>query len=243
MMWGGPWKLNSLDLSTVALHVGVVDLLGGPSFRDPGITVVGRDGVVDDPLAPLGPWTFTLRVVYKWEDQSGVDGVVGGRNLVLRELYKTPTLYASVPRWGAVSAPVKLVADPQPGSERNEWLYMLRSPYGGFKDVSETSQTGTPPTAVTSGVKPIHDPVLIFSAAGTYELTWGNGRKFTVVASAGPTYPVTVDVGAGTIVDDAAADASGDVSFSDPAWLILEAGATLSHTATSEVTLKWRNLW
>lgn len=240
------WKINTLDLKTVCSFAGIDGPIGGPSFRDPGTFIVGRDGVEEDEDAPLGPWTFNFRCVFPWSDMSGDDAVIAGRNAVLRELYKpAPVLFWTPPRIAvATRTPVRLVGEPMM-TGRNEYVFPLRSRIGGFQNVSAASASGSPPTVVTSGTKPISDATLVFSAAGTYELTWPNGRKFTIVAASGPTYPVTINLEGRdpVITDNASANASGAVSFSDPSYLILPAGTTLSHTATVSVTLSWRNLW
>lgn len=238
------WKIDTLELDTVASFVGI-DIWDGPGFIDSGTKIPGVDGVEHDPLAPLAPWQFGLRVVFNWSDGTGDDALLEGRNKVLAALYKpAPVLYATIGRSvGAVRTPVKLVGSPVRGGDRNEYVFPLRSPIGGFQDASASTATGTPPTVVTKGTKRIADPVVTFSADGTYTHTWTNGRKFEIVAGSGPTYPVVVDVGARTVVDDDALDAASAVEFSDDSWLMLEAAATLSQTASVEVTVAWRNLW
>lgn len=244
------WKLNSLnlspDLATPVASAVFIEGWTGPSVLDPGIEIPGRDGVDEDPLAPRGPWSFQLHVVFPWADQSGDDYVLEGRNKVLAELYRPdPMLYVTIGRGvGAVRTPVRLVADPFLGGDRNHYVFTLRSRLGGFQDVSASTASGTPPTVTTKGVRPITDPTIQFAAAGTYKHTWSSGRVFEITVDSGPTFPVTIDVGARSIVDDAAADAAGAVTFSDPeAWLMLEHASMISQTATSAVTLSWRNRW
>src|SRR5690606_36040087 len=110
-------------------------------------------------------------------------------------------------------------------------------PTGSWQDAAESSASGTPPTVVTSGDRRIDDPILVMSAPGVFELTDPDGVVYTVTATSGPDYPIVIDVGAGSVVDDSEADARDAVSFSHRAWLRLEPGVTQSITSTVACTV------
>lgn len=251
MAWNYADKLNNLSLATVAQVVRFSDE-GGNANTDPGVAIPGRPGVVIDPEAPDGPKVATLITLLRHTSSTGevthTDGKAGHvfENLskIKKELFKPATYTRTYPHVGTVIATnVRLIADPKPGQVRHEYQWTLLIPEGTWKDNTESTQTGTPPTVTTKGDRWIHDPILILAAAGTFTYTDSAGTEYEVSAASGPTYPITIDVGAGTIVDDAGADASGKVTFSHRARLRLEPGASLSLASDVEATLKWRNRW
>ena len=164
---------------------------------------------------------------------------------IQRELARPECIWTrTFPHAGTLRAPVRLFGEPAPEQARHIYLFPLVIPTGSWQDNVESSESGDPPTVTTSGTRRIPDPVLIFSAAGTFGYTTSTGIEYEVEAESGPTYPVAIDVGAGTIKDDNGDDASEHVAFSRPRdWLQLEPDATLSLSADVSVTLKWRNRW
>lgn len=250
-MWNYAYKLNNLVLSTVATSVRV-EVEGGGSFPDTGVRIPGRDGVHVDTETAYGPLILTLRTLLRYTSSTGTithsDGAAGhvyeNFSKIKKELAKPAVLSRTAPHVGAVEARnVRLITDPVPSDIRIAFLWSLLVPEGTWRDSAESTATGTPPSVTTKGDRAIPDPVLIFSAAGEFEYTAGDGTEYTVTASSGPTYPVTIDVGAGTVVDDNAADARSAVEFSHPSWMRLDPGSALSLTSTVETTLKWRNRW
>lgn len=251
MGWDYDWKLNNLALDTVATSVRI-ESEGGNSNTDGGIRIPGRDGVVIDPEAPDGAVVLTLRTILRYTNSSGAvthtDGKAGHvyENLskIKKELYRPATLTRTAPHMGTVVArDVRLIADPTPGELRHIYLWSLLVPEGTWRDNTESTATGTPPTVTTLGNRRISDPILILSAAGEFEYTASDGTVYTITGASGPTYPVTIDVGEGTVIDDDEEDASGSVTFSHRSWLRLDPGSNLSLTSAVEATLKWRNRW
>jgi hypothetical protein len=83
----------------------------------------------------------------------------------------------------------------------------------------------------------------VFASATTITHTHADGVVESITAAAGPTYPVTVDVGAGTILDSSGtpADVRGSVTFTQPWWLRLDPDGAQTFTGTG--TIKYRNRW
>lgn len=251
MGWNYADKLNSLTLAHVAEVVRFSDE-GGNSNTDPGVAIPGLPGVTIDPEAPDGPKIATLITLLRYTSSSGSVTHTDGRpghvfeNLskIKKELFKPATYTRTYPHVGTVVARnVRLIGDPKPGQVRHEYQWTLLIPEGTWRDNTESTATGTPPTVTTKGDRWIHDPILVLSAAGTFKYTDSAGVEYEIEGESGPSYPVTIDVGAGTILDNGAADASGKVTFSHRAKLRLEPGASLSLTSTASATLKWRNRW
>lgn len=251
MAWDYADKINNLALKDVAKVVRL-ESEGANSNPDAGLAVPGHAGVIVDPRAPFGPKVITLRTVLRWTNKDGLvnhtDGQAGhifeNKAKIDAELAGLATYERTYPHIGTVVAEnVRLIADPTPGDVRNAYLWPLLIPSGTWKDKTESTATGTPPTVTTKGTRHIYDPVLIMSGAGEFEYTNGDGTVFTVTAAAGPTYPVTIDVGAGTVIDDDDQSARSAVTFSQTPWLVLDPASSLSLTADVECTLKWRNQW
>lgn len=250
MTWDYATALNSLDLEDVATFATIEDELPS-SFTDPGFSIPGRDGIVFDPEAGFGPLVATLRVHLRWTDENGAvnhgDGAAGhiyeNLSLLKRELNKpAPVLTRTLPHIGNVRAVVKSVTPGLVGEQRHVYVFPLTVPSGSWQDASESSDSGTPPTGViTTGDRRIFDPRLSLSAAGTYTVTDADSVTYSVVAASGPSYPIVVDVGARTVVDNTSADARGSVEFSHPAWVRLSPNHT--HTVTGSCTVYWRNRW
>ena len=160
------------------------------------------------------------------------------------ELAKPVTvLQRNTPDMGTVSTEVKLTGDPYQGGMHHEFFWPLTGPKGSWKTVAASSSTGTPPTITTLGTRRIDDPVIELAAVGELEVTGPDGVTYKIEGEAGPDYPVTIDVGARTVIDDSAADARGEVVFSHRAWLRL--WPSTAHTVTSDVacTVTWHNRW
>lgn len=253
MSWDFDYALNSLDLSDVCTAVRI-EAEGGSSFRDSGYQIPGRDGVEFDDEAPYGPLSLVLRTVLRYTNASGAvthsDGAAGHVYENLKKIKAElagpgeASLTRTVPHIGDVRLLCKLVGDPTPAGQQHVYLWPLTAPSGSWQDAAESSDTGNPPTGVTTtGDRIIFDPRLSISAAGETEFTLGDGTVYTVTAAAGPTYPVVVDVGAGTVVDDNGDDAAGDVTFSHEHWFRLHSNETATLTTDNAVTVFWRNRW
>jgi hypothetical protein len=250
MSWTTQDALNTLDLADVATHAQVEDELPSP-FVDPGVVIPARDGVLFDPAAPFAPLVATLRVHLRWTDPDGdithVDGEVGhireNLSLIKRELNKpAPVWSRTLEHIGAVRAVVKSNTPGFVGAQRHVYHFPLTIPSGSWQDASESSDTGSPATGViTLGDRRIHDPRVSLPSSGARTITDADGIVYTITAAAGPTYPVVIDVGAGTIVDNASADASGALTFSHPEWFRLSPNHT--HAITGSGTWFWRNRW
>lgn len=230
--------LGSLTLSDVCEDVRIEDESGG-YFADMGHQIPGRPGVQYDDDADLAPLVLSMRVILKATDApqnlSKIKAELRKSGLVA---LKRTLSYPS----NQIRAMVKLVTKPIQ-TDPVVYTFILTAPSGSWQDASESSETGNPPTATTSGDTEIHDPRLTISAAGETEVTLSDGTVYTITAAAGPTYPVVVDVGAGTVLDNGGADAAGDVAFSHEHWLRLDADSAVSITTDNSVTLHWRNRW
>lgn len=257
MSWDYSYALNgNLTLSDVCTAVRV-EAEGGASFRDAGYQIPGRDGVQLDDEAPYGPLSLVLRTILRYTNSSGAvthsDGEAGHvfENLSkIKAEFAGPglaTLTRTVPDIGDVRALCKLTGNPFQGSQKHIFHWPLTIPSGSWQDASESSDTGDPPTGVTTtGDRVIFDPRLSISAAGETEFTLGDGTVYTITAAAGPTYPVVVDVGAGTAVDNAGADALGSITFTGDKsehWFRLHPNETASLTTDNAVTVYWRDRW
>ncbi|MCI0544221.1 MAG: hypothetical protein L0Z49_07205 [Actinobacteria bacterium] len=250
--WDEAWQLNSLVLADVASSIRV-ESEGGSGFADPGIAIPGRDGIRLDDLSPLAPMTLMLRLLLRYTDENGAvnhaDGEAGhvyeNFSLVQRELAGRGlhSLKRTRPHAGQVEALCKLIGDPTPGDIRIAYLFPLAVPSGSWRSVTESSATGNPPVVTTGGSRDIWDPIIILSAASTVTVTASDGTEYEIVGGAGPTYPVTVDVGEGTVTDDNGDDARGDVTFTRQEWCRLEANTAISIATTASTTVKWRNRW
>lgn len=252
MSWDYAHALNSLSLSDVATFATIEDETPSP-YSDPGVSIPGRDGRQYDPEAPFSPLVVTLRVHLRWTSAAGTvthaDGEGGHirENLskVKAELNKPePVLTRTIEHVGDVRAVVKMNTPALVGAQRHVYIFPLTVPSGSWQDAAESSDSGNPPLAVTTtGDREISDPRLSISAAGATTVTLGDGTVYTITAAAGPTYPVVVDVGAGTVLDNVGADAAGDVTFDHEHWFRLAANETATLTTDNTVTVFWRNRW
>ena len=248
--WAWTYTAGGLTLLDVAKHVRIEEE-GGSYFADAGVTIPGRDGIQYDDEAPRAPLDLTLRTVLRYTDAAGAvtdpDGAAGHvlDNLSqLKQVFATPglvTLTRTAPHLGTQRALAKLVGKPFTGEQRHIYRWPLSVPSGSWQAASESDDTGDPPTGVTvGGDTVVFDPRMSISAAGVTVVTLGDGTEYTITANAGPVYPVVVDVGAGTIVDDNGDDASGDVTFDHEHWFRLHPGETATLTTDNPVTVYWR---
>ncbi|HEY7824596.1 MAG TPA: hypothetical protein VIG24_17270, partial [Acidimicrobiia bacterium] len=229
---------------------------GGGSFADQGVRIPGRDGVDLDDRAPFGAMLLPLKKVLRYTNDAGAvthaNGAAGHVKLNLSEIKKRYNrgavfLRRTDPDVGRQRALVKAMTDPMPGGRRERFVYrwVLMCASGSWQDNTATTQAAG--SLSTSGDKRIFDPVVSIGAAGTLIYTSAiDGTTYTITAASGPTFPVTVDVGAGTVVDDADVDASGAVTF-DPGtpWLMLDPDSTTAITGTAAATssVTYRNRW
>lgn len=251
MSWDYAHALNSLDLSDVATFATIEDETPSP-YNDPGVQIPGRDGRQYDSEAPFSPLVVTLRVHLRWTSAAGTvthaDGEGGhireNLSLIKAELNKPePVLARTLEHIGAVRATVKMNTPPIVGAQRHVYVFPLTVPAGSWQDSTESSNSGAPATGVTTtGDREISDPRVSLAAAGTFTVTKSDGTVYTIVAAAGPTYPVVIDVGAGTVTDNGGNDARGDVTFDHQHWFRLSANHT--HTITGgSAEWFWRNRW
>lgn len=251
MTWDYELAVNSLDLIDIATFATIENEVPS-AFGDVGVSIPGRPGVEYDPAAPFMPLVATLRVHLRWTDEDGAithtDGAAGhiyeNLSLLKAELNKTaPIIYRTIPHAGDLRATFKSVTPGFVGQQRHVYNFPLVIPSGSWQSVTETSETGNPPAVETEGDREVHDPRLSISAAGTTTITGSDGIGYTIVASSGPTYPIVVDVGAGTVIDAAAADARGHVAFSHQNWLRLQPKDTPTISTSVAVTVMWRDRW
>lgn len=251
--WDWAYNLNqNLDLADVANGIRVEEE-GGGGFVPFGQPLPGRDGIDLDDDPPHSPLELNLRLIMRWTAGDGTvthaDGEPGhileNLTLVKRELaVPTPVLYRTAPNAGDQQAPCRLAGRPFVGDLRHIYHFPLTVPSGSWQQAGTISTaTGSPPAVTTSGDRRIWDPTIVLSGAQTFTLTDADGTVYTIVAAAGPTYPVTIDVGAGTILDDNGADARGDITFDHDAWCRIAANSTPTISAPSGATIQWRDRW
>ena len=239
--------LGSLTLSNVATDVIVEDEYGG-AYVDGGAHIPHKDGVRLDPQAPYSARTITLKTILRYTAAGGTvthtDGAAGhvyeNLHLIQKELAPSGlvTFARTVPHIGAVRALVRLLDAPQ-ANPAHVVRWILTCPSGSWQDAAQTSEATTGVT--TGGNRRIHDPLIVFASATTITHTATDGTVSSITAAAGPTYPVTVDVGAGTILDNGSVDVRGSVTFTQPWWLRLDPDGAQSFTGTG--TIKYRNRW
>jgi hypothetical protein len=252
----GEFAIGELDLVDVADCVLISDWAGS-FFNDGGNRIPGRDGILFDPLAPWAELIFMLTTWVRLTDESGSCQVDHGdgrwghmfENLSKIKLALNPglvTLYAAFPHLGPVQSLVKSVTKPvQLNPQYRSFQWMLTSPAGSWQSQTLQSATGNPPAVTTGGDRTIYDPIIILSAAGTFQLTAADGTVYLITGAAGPTYPVTINVGAGTVFDSAGtpADARGDVTFTHQQWCRLSPGAAQVIATSVPCTVQWRDRW
>lgn len=246
MSWDFSYTLGSLTLADVAKHV-IVLSEGGGGWEESTYKIPNLDGRRNDDLGTRGPMDLDLRVLLRGTNAAGAithaDGEAGHyyENLSLIKAELNGGLVAlgrTAPHIGDVRAMVKLFMRP---IRENQIMYRLplSCPSGSWQDAAESSAASSAVT--TSGDVRIHDPIIEFAGAGTLTHTATDGTVSSITAESGPTYPVTVDVGAGTVLDNGGADARGEVSFSQPWWLRMDPDGAQSFTGTA--TIRWRNRW
>lgn len=253
MSWDWDWQLDDLDLVDVATDV-ILEDEGGASIAETPVRIPGRDGVYVDPRAPRGPMMLPLRIVFRYTDDTGAvthtNGAAGHIKENLSEVKKRfarglVPLRRTDPHAGRQRALVKALADPVPGGRQGRHVYrwILLCPSGSWQDNDETEQAAG--SLSTSGDVPIFDPIVEVGAAGTLIYAALDGTTYTITAVSGPTFPVTVDVGAGTIIDDAGEPAGGAISFSDGRWLVLDPDRAqgMTGTAAGSSSVRYRNRW
>lgn len=254
MTWAYEYETQTEDLLDYCSGV-TIEAEGGSGLVGGNIAVGFQDGERWEPKT-YGPLTIPLKTVIRRRNRNGTvthgNGEAGHfqQNFnTLKKLFGQPGLKYLLredPDAGSIRAAFELLGEPQKGEERNVYYWHLRVPSGSWEDQSESSQgPGSPPSVTTGGTRRILDPTIVFAAAGTYTYTNGAGEEFKIIAAAGPTYPVTVshDNGEWTAVDNASADAAPYVTCEHPAVMVYDPDSALSHTATSNVTISWRNRW
>lgn len=251
MTWDYQNKVNSLALSDIATFATIEDETPS-AFSDTGMSIPGRPGVEFDPLADPSPLVVTLRVHLRWTNKDGgvthTDGAAGHiyENLskLKAELAKpAPIFYRTVPHAGAVRAVFKSNTPGLVGQQRHVYQFPLTIPSGSWQAATESSNSGAPATGVTTlGDRTIWDPRVSLAAAGTFTIV-ANGITYSIVAAAGPTYPIVIDVGAGTATATGGANALGAITFSHEHWFRLQPGHTHVVTGGSSATWYWRSRW
>lgn len=244
---------DSVDLNNYCTDVLIEDESGGGKAG--GNTVVGfLDGERSEPKT-YAPLDVVLKTVLRYTNSAGavthLDDAAGHvfENLSeLKLLFGQPgtkTLTRDAPDYGAVKAVFEMIAAPIMGEARHIFYWPLRIPSGSWQDEAESTATGNPPAVTTGGNRRIHDPEIVFSAAGSFTYTNTTGEVFAVTVASGPTFPVTVsqDNGEWTAVDNAAADAAQYVTATNPAVMMFDPDSVLSIVTTVSCTVNWRNRW
>lgn len=235
------WGLGSLDLSDVCSSVTLRDE-GGGSWVDSSYRVPSIDGARVDPKGPLAPMNLVLQLML---DEDYSTGMWMGLSAIKAELRKRSlvALTRTIPDGStglAQRAMVRQFAPLTRGPNHITYLLPLMVPSGSWQDASETSVASG--SIVTLGDTSIHDPVLVFASAGTATYTETDGTVSSVTVASGPTFPVTVDVGAGTAIDNGSTDVRGYVTYTQPWGIRLEPGRSGGFSGTA-VTVKYRNRW
>lgn len=140
---------------------------------------------------------------------------------------------------GTVQADVELVGAPRTSQDRFTYIFQLRAVDGVWEDSVVTTVSGTAPTIVTSGDRPIGDPTITFSAPGTATLVtdWGTSNMGwegtgTAIVRCGPR---TVRK-AGVLQDSL-------FTIDQPWWFRFAPNTTVNLTSTVSVTVDYKNKW
>jgi len=251
--WTYQYAAQTVSLLDYCTAVTVVDESGGGKVgADLDVAYMDGQRWVEK---TYGPMIIPLKTILRYTDKNGLVNHTNGsaghvyENLhALKLLFEAPGLKyltRTDPHAGAVRAEFELAGEPVLGEMRHIFIWPLRVPSGSWQDASESSATGNPPTITTKGTRRIHDPVLVFPAAATISYTAGDGTKYEVSVSAGPTFPVTIQNvnGEWIATDNAGNDAWPYVDTTHPAVMRLDPASSISLTTTGTVTVKWRNRW
>ena len=254
MSWVYSYQTDSVDLLDYCDAV-VIENEGGSGKRGSNLAVGFLDGERWEPKN-YGPLDLVLKTTLKYSNASGlithVDGAAGHVFENLSEMKKLMTqpglkyLTRTAPDYGSVRAAFEMIGPPLiPPAERIAVYWPLRVPSGSWQTVTQSTATGNPPAATTGGNRQISDPELVFSGAGTFTYTAGDGQVYQVSVATGPTFPVTLtnDNGEWVATATGGADAAPYVTAGHPAVLVLDPDSALSISTTVSVTLRWRNRW
>lgn len=201
-----------------------------------------------------GAANIILSTVIRYTDEDGVvdheDGKPGHFMENLAALHRLlgqgrRYLYRTAPHAGSQRLLFESVTDPVTGDDKPEYRWVLRSLSGSWQSVTQQTATGNPPSVTTGGNRPIFDPEISLSAAGSFKYTNGEGEEFEIVVAAGPTFPVTLSLvnGEWQAKDNGGFDASQVVTVSHPAVMRFDPAASLSITTSTTCTVRWRNRW
>lgn len=255
MSWDEALTLGSLTLADVAKAAWLEDE-GGGAWIDSTYRVPNLDGRAHDPGGPLGPMDLELRVVLRRTGPGGAithpngeyGHVVENLSKIKKEL-RSPSLVAlgrTDPHRGQIRAMVKQIAPALRRGDSQAYGFLLNCPSGSWQDAAESvAGPGVSPAVTTRGDTRIHDPIIVFSAAGTFTHTDSAGVESEIVAAAGPTYPVTVQQidGKWRVTDNTGADARDAVTPSQPWWIRFEPDLLQTIVTDVSVTVRWRNRW
>lgn len=255
MSWTYDYEAQSVDLLDYCSSVSIPDESGG-GLAGANTRVGFLDGERWEPKN-YGPMTLQLKTILRYTNSSGaVTHTNGEAGHVYENLHNLKLLFGQPglkyltrddPHAGAVRAAFELVGEPQVGEMRHIFYWPLRIPSGSWQSETQSSAgPGAPPTVNTSGNRRIHDPQIVFAAAGTFTYTNAAGKVYSITAAAGPTYPVTLSRSNGewTSTDNASADAAPYLTVTQPDVLVLDPNTnSLSMTSSSNVTISWRNRW
>lgn len=235
MTWG---KLGDLDLSEVGKVY--LESEGGSAFDDATYRVASMDGRGVDPFATRQPMDLDLRIIFDTDGEGGgydpmsqVKQVLSSRSLV--------ALTRTTPHAGEVRAMVRQFMPPLKVNHIT-YRFQLTAPSGSWQDAVESSESAS--LVETEGDVWVHDPIIVFSGAGTLTHTTSDGVVSQITAEAGPSYPVTVSLhesGRWVAVDDDGNDARGAVWWTRPWVLRMEPGTEQDFSGSA--TIRWRNRW
>ena len=153
---------------------------------------------------------------------------------------KLVTLQRVTANAGTVEALAEMLGNPNPTQNRFVYVFPMRVPSGSWRSSTVSSASGSTPTVVTIGDRPIDDMIVTFSAPGSATHTDENG--VTSVIGWQGTGTAVVDCGART-VKKAGANQDANLYISQPWWWRFTPGATQTITSTASITVQWRNKW
>lgn len=232
-------KADGVDLLTYASFVRLLGE-GGPDRRLQTAVIPGRSGQHADIRPYYDAANFDLEI--------GLRGTEGFTNLsaitrLLGKPFGLVTLERDTPNAGTIEALVQLASRPQPSQNEFTYIFPMYCPAGVWRTKAVSTATGTAPTVVTSGDRPIHDMVITLSAPGTasYTDTGGKLHTLTIDAAAGAGIYV-IDVGARTVKKSGVAQ-DRYLTVGSEEWMIFEPDTTIGITGTVSITVDWHDKW
>jgi hypothetical protein len=227
------WTAAGSALSDHATFVRVLGE-GGPEKRSGNYPVPFRHGEYSNPDKFYTGADVMLEVGLlqdnPYQHLTALQGIFGAGTVALQRTDRTAI--------GTVTADVELLDSPRPTQNRLVYLFPLRNPDGFWYGPALTA-SGTAPSIVTLGDRPIGDMILTFSAPGTATHADTASGTNAVLGYSG-TGTAIVDMGARTIVK-AGVRQDAFLTVTKPWWLRFAAKTTQSLTATVSVHVSYSN--